>query len=485
MKNLDAFTQSWSQLSRRLRCHLSSDRGIKGYQLDARMHGRSEAISWSIGSDRFEEFAALGLNRRNFFPHILRFLRRPGPDGAKLARRMYGLTRFQDSFELVLHAHPDACGEFHPDLFFDREIVWHQQHLGLPGHIAVADLILQGKTLYTTARFSDVVQRIARRRDLKTRVERVFRGWDQMLLNGIIHFAVQYGVEEIYFPSPELALTNTDRSRNPGPMLFDRLYGTHLQPLQPRRVGPFWVVKISDACRRLVAPVRCIDTLELRNSICIVHDTERGLGYRAVDAAFAARADRESPAALDRMLAIEAKLGVKSTYSVVGSFLDEVREKIESHGHALAFHSFDHTMKGDQLGACRRVDYRLPGFRPPQSRLTRSLADHQLVFQNFEWLASSQYSLGFANPSVVHGLVKIPIAMDDHVLHTRQITYPEWVQNLERWATASPFLAFGLHDCYAQEWVGSYEELLTSLKDLGNLQTLDHVANTLNLCTAV
>ena len=69
----------------------------------------SQGVFWSIEPEHQAGFSALGLNRSQFFPHQLRFLPRPGPDGAKLARRMYGLKRPEHGIELVLHAAPEAC----------------------------------------------------------------------------------------------------------------------------------------------------------------------------------------------------------------------------------------------------------------------------------------------------------------------------------------------------------------------------------------
>ena len=81
------------------------------------------------------------------------------------------------------------------------------------------------------------------------------------------------------------------------------------------------------------------------------HDIERGLGTG--DAIRdAVRADAAGDAALAQMLAIERAAGVRATYSVVGVFLDEVRQRIAADGHALAFHSWDHPVAATQtLGA--------------------------------------------------------------------------------------------------------------------------------------
>jgi hypothetical protein len=445
----------------------------------------ADAVSWEIGPERFAEFAAHGLNHRNYFPHTIRFLRRPGPDGYKLALRMYGLRRPEKACVAILHAMPEACREFPADLFLDDDIIWHRQHLGLPGHVAVADLYLDGRRLYTTARFSDVVQRISRRRELKTRVERVFRGWDQMLLNGIVQFAARRGVREVVFPTPDLALENTDPSRNPKRMLFERLYDLHLRPFRPRSNGRVWIVDVPGATAITVAPSQRVERLTLGPAVAIVHDTERGLGYRHADAKFAARADLEAPANLNRMLAIEAEMGVKSTYSVVGNFLEDVRGPITSGGHALAFHSYDHAIGRDQLERCRSVDYRLPGYRPPQSRITRDARDDRLLFHNFEWLASSEYSLGFSTPRLAKGLVKLPICRDDFALFTRRLEFDAWWAEIRSICEKRWFVAFGLHDCHAEEWLGHYAEMLGWLAGQRALVGLDDVANLIHRARAL
>ena len=52
-----------------------------------------------------------------------------------------------------------------------------------------------------------------------------------------------------------------------------------------------------------------------------------------------------------------------------------------------------------QLVDCRRVDYRVKGYRPTQSRLGRDTAESRLAYFNFEWLASSSRSFGFDRAS--------------------------------------------------------------------------------------
>ena len=46
-----------------------------------------------------------------------------------------------------------------------------------------------------------------------------------------------------------------------------------------------------------------------------------------------------------------------------------------------------------QLPRCREVDYRIKGYRPPRSQITPELSDRNLLFHNFEWLASMMAEL--------------------------------------------------------------------------------------------
>ena len=123
---------------------------------------------------------------------------------------------------------------------------------------------------------------------------------------------------------------------------------------------------------------------------------------------------------------LEASAGVRATYNVVGTFLDDVRSAIERDGHTLAFHSFDHSDDGDQLHRCREVDYRLKGYRLPRSRGTPETTDENLAFHNFEWLASGRVPLGTDLPVLRDRLVRLPVTLDDFPLYTGRQAYDEW-----------------------------------------------------------
>ena len=211
------------------------------------------------------------------------------------------------------------------------------------------------------------------------------------------------------------------------------------------------------------------------------------------------------------MLKAERELGIKATYNVVGSILPDVRSRIELDGHALGFHSYDHPVSEvpnvrqrlwkkltnrsssngsaahsvDQLGKCRDVDYRIKGYRPPQSRITSDLADSKLLFHNFEWLASSAYSLNIQAPLMQNRIVRLPILFDDFDMYHLQLDYKAWeamaLSHIER----NDFVAFSLHDCYGQYWLPHYKRFLEKISSLGTFKTLDEVAADVTLESAI
>ena len=438
-----------------------------------------------ITAQRGMEARAKGYKARHFFPHRLYYLPKCGPDGFTLAVRMCGPADPSACWEIVLYADRAVLEEFPDELFFDDDLVWHQQHFGRAGQIASADLVLDGTSLYTMAHVSDVVQRIGRCPQHRTRIEKHFRGWHHMLLNSIANFALDFGVSRILSPVSSLALLNTDRQRHVQSDLFQRIYDRDIRIRFPsaRADGQWWAVDVDALGPRTIIADLCDESLPMDKVVCIFHDTERGLGHLDVDPAFAAAAEREAPASLSAMLAVERAANVRATYDVVGMLLNEVRSQIEAGGHCLAFHSYDHVAPDAaggppaQLHACRTVDYRLKGYRVPRSQLTAELTESQLCTHNFEWLASSAPSLGITAPKMSDGIVKIPIAFDDFPLHAGGMGYDEWERRLLDIVCARPFTAFGLHDCYADRWLPQYPRLLAQLRGMATLKTADEVAS--------
>jgi hypothetical protein len=444
------------------------------------------SVFWEIAAGRADEFVAKGHRRRHFFPHRVYRLPKCGPDGLKLAERMCGKSDPASMWELVLYADPATSAEFPQELFFDDDLIWHRQQFGRPGQVASATVLLDGRTVYSITHVSDLVQRISRRREYKTRVERSFEGWRHLILNAVLAFACAHRAREVRIPTATLARRHTDRSRLVGFGLFERVYDRALNDFLPaRRAGEWWVVDCARAADRLVVPQRRVEPRRRSKTICVCHDVERGTGHLQYDPEFARRADGSSPRDLARMRRIEADAGVRATYFVLGSLMSELKDGLENERHAVGFHSFDHRIDSeDQLRRCREVDYRVKGYRPPNSRITYELSDRGLLFHNFEWLASAAHTVGVTTPRLRGGLVRVPIAFDDHPLYTGQLSYPEWERvALERLAS-SGFAAISLHDCYAASWLPRYDSFLEQVAAMGELRTVDEVAAEVTLAAA-
>ena len=144
-------------------------------------------------------------------------------------------------------------------------------------------------------------------------------------------------------------------------------------------------------------------------------------------------------------------------------------------------------MGAAQLARCRLVDYRIRGYRAPQSVLAPELRDQSLCWQNFEWFASSAASLGMRLPSLRARLARLPIHFDDYGLHRGELTWDAWRTAALDMARQEPYVAFGLHDCYAPHWLPRYQALLDELAGLDGvrLRTLDDLANDLHLAAGV
>ncbi len=464
--------------------------------------------------DRKEEFLSKGYASRYFFPHQIYYLPKGGPDGLKLASRLCKISNPQKLWEICLYAMPPMIDEFPLELFFDKELIWHEQHFGKPGHVATANLVIDRGRLFGYVYQSDLVQRISSyRREAKTRIENRLKGWNRMLLNAIMAFALEKKIKMFYSPTADLAREHTDRNRKVKKELFDRIYDRTLcQYFDVDKSGPWWRVNVSKNKNQIIVPQKRIDIVERSKTICICHDIERGYGHFGVDTPFAASIHTSSIEALEKMLSIEKKLDLKATYHVLGLLFEEVRGKIEKDGHACAFHSYDHKvpleskpprtakkisnfitgiLKGvkpdangsDQLSKCRAIDYRVKGYRPAQSKITPEFTEENLGFHNFEWFASSAGSLNSKVPKSENGIVKIPILFDDFALYKNHMSYQAWEEEAINKIQGNDFVALSLHDCYADYWLPHYESFLKKIIPLGNFKTLDEVSAEVILCS--
>ena len=140
-------------------------------------------------------FRASGFNQeRRFFPQRLYFVPKAGPDALRLATWMCGVHDPDALWELLLYASERARAEFPTELFVDDDLVGQRQHWGRPGHVAYARVAIKGRALFGLNYVSDVVQRIARAREFKTRIENRFRAWPHLLLNGLLNVALERGI---------------------------------------------------------------------------------------------------------------------------------------------------------------------------------------------------------------------------------------------------------------------------------------------------
>jgi hypothetical protein len=277
-------------------------------------------------------------------------------------------------------------------------------------------------------------------------------------------------------PTAALALEHTDPARTVGHELFERLYDRDIARLfRPERAGDWWAIGVPDHRDRVVLPVVRTETLGRTKTIYLCHDVEAGLGHVGVDDDLVRLADRDWRRNVTAMLAVERDLGVRATYNVVGRLLGDVGDEIEEDGHCIAFHSYDHG-DNDQLAACRRIDYRRKGYRAPRSQVTAELTGDRPLFHNFEWLASSAFSLETPDPALQDGLVRIPIHFDDFPLYRSGVEFGAWEADALRRIAERDLVVFSLHDCYAHLWLSGYARFLDRIAGLGELRTLDDLA---------
>jgi len=71
----------------------------------------------------------------------------------------------------------------------------------------------------------------------------------------------------------------------------------------------------------------------------------------------------------------------------------------------------------------------------------------------------------------------IPIKLDDFPLFKAAMPFSAWERQLIGAIESNDFLAFGLHDCYADLWLPHYPALLYKISRFGEIRTFDAVAD--------
>jgi hypothetical protein len=310
----------------------------------------------------------------------------------------------------------------------------------------------------------------------KTQVETHFKYWYVILFNAILDFCLTLNISIVRCPTAEQIISNTRKAIKPD--LFQRIYDFSAEKFRCHKISEgstqYWelpVIANRDHVVRLTA-ANCGDPHATQKArICIFHDVEENIDTQI--------SPSECADNLAQMLQIEESFGLVATYNILGTLFNRKKEEIRAFnsGHSIAFHSFNHDIADlTQLQKCRSVDLRVRGYRPPQSRITSELMDYNLARLNFEWFACSARSLGYSDCRLEAGVVKIPIHLDDYVLQLGK-PYEQWRTGLLNQARAMPFLAIGLHDCYAGKWLGQYPDLLDELLTLKQVVSADEICD--------
>ena len=300
-----------------------------------------------IDANRKDEFFNKGYKKRYFFPHKTYYLPRCGPEGFFFANRMWNINNPNSLWEIILYAWGDSIDEFPEELFFDDDIIWHQEHFGMPGQIATANLIIDGDKLYTLEHVSDLVQRIHIQKEYRTRISSCFGHWHHMLLNSILNFAVENNLTCIYSPSADFLMEEFYNGRTKPKVnrrYFDRIYDRDVKMhFDVLLKDGMWVIDVRQNRHKLIIPEKRKSIVkDDKKTICVFHDIERGLGNIRIDPILAKAADIDAVETLKNILSIEKESNVTTTYNVSGIFLDEVKTDIEQDGHCIAFHSYNH-----------------------------------------------------------------------------------------------------------------------------------------------
>ncbi len=415
-----------------------------------------------ITDDRKDEFVARGYKGRYFFPHRAYYLPRPLPEQIKTARRFWNITDPDALWCVLLYANDETVSRFPTDLFFDPEVMIHNEHMGRPGLVASAPLYIDGDRLYTDEHQSDLVQRVIHRREHKSQVEKRFGTWHHMLLNCILNFAVGRGMREIHVPTAQRVVSKYI-GRDVNPELFERLYNNNIQAhFNARLEGDTWVISVAEHRDKLVPMTPETEHVEVpARSVCVIHDIEPSGDPDA------ARGQIES------VTEVERREGIVSTWCVPGRLHGGLRDAIRHAGGQAAFRSFDDAryrysplltddesprtasltrnlwrvvwgirkrlglevhalptvtelstrsfnrfrriagrrLLRDTLRLCRDADYYLKGYRRTPLDIQSGMADDWLRYYHFEWVIEDDAPTPTRAPRYDRGLMTFPVSM--------------------------------------------------------------------------
>lgn len=433
--------------------------------------------SWQYRQSKGHGVGLSTIRAGEYFDHFTLLVQKRYPDSildlekAGLGENQVAAMRFAQ-----LNLYAVDIEDLPEELLRDRDVYWHQQRLELPGLIASAGLHYPGgNRIVVQLLQSDLMQRYGladEYRKYRTEIERRFKAWYKILLNGVLDHARHNQFKDVYCPASETAL---GRIKKPvDGRLFQRIYDYPSRNYNTRRVRSdnrdYWKIDVAQNESRILSLSSEIATWHRPRTICLLHDIEQDV---ETDVPV-----EECRVNLRKMLEIEKRHGVRGTYNVLGRCFGEAARTIRSFDHhALGFHSFDHRREGlDQLTRVRQISWRILGYRPPGSVISPELTTLNLARHNFEWLASSSHSLGFSDLRICNGIAMIPIHIDDHELYSGATKVDDWVEKILREARSREFFALSLHDCYASHWLHVYPKLLEALSSVARMVDCDALA---------
>jgi hypothetical protein len=280
----------------------------------------------------------------------------------------------------------------------------------------------------------------------------------------------------VFYTTTAHAMAMTRKTPKPNPKLFYRIYDGVAARYNCERValanGEYWLIPVRRNLDRIV-PLESASSAPLRERprtvVCISHDIEEDVDTPVTV--------EECRAALDRMLTIEKSRGIRATYNLLGSLFHEKAQAIRAFdNHSIAFHSYNHDLEDQtQLPKTRSIDLRVKGYRPPRGIITSELTDDALVLFDYEWLMSGAARFGFSDVRLTRGLVKIPVHIDDYLLHAKGFTFEQWLSRLQTIIADNRVVTLGLHDCYAKHWIDRYAAFLDHLGSIADFWTADDV----------
>jgi glycosyltransferase involved in cell wall biosynthesis len=391
-------------------------------------------------------------------PHDVLVLPRAGAEGLRLARRLCGVSDPDRLRELVLvrrGGSTDGCAR-----------------------LASASLVTRGDRVMVTACRAEAGAPA---------------GWSRMLLNAVMAFAIERSATRVLTPSAAFVRRHAPDTAADG---VERLHTGVARPrFTAERRGAWWCFDTAANRARVVMPMRVRELADLGPLVCVCHDVDGSGDGRT----------------LARMLEVEARLGIATTYFVAPGPAGDALESIRRAGHAVGFRprrtsparpdggvSGAAALRNRLAASWHRLRGRhatwtdLAAFRGRAGALTgyrlrgedRRPSDGTLAARGLDWIALPGSMLPRGRPWLRRGVVSIPITHDDEDLRGGRTRWPAWRERALAASGRRHFVALALSDAGAEHWLDDYGELLTLLRGRAEIWTLDRVACHLVLTSA-